>query len=58
MKLVASTEKDYQIGLNDLYAELSEKTFKTLRRTLPVHKQKLDWNRITSYKLNSELKKA
>ena len=58
LKKISTAEKDYQTRLNEAYAELSDKTFKELRRALPVHKQKLDWNRITSYKLNSELKRG
>jgi capping protein alpha len=44
-KLIAQVEKDYQNAINQTYLELSEKTFKSLRRALPITKQKLDWNR-------------
>ncbi|KDN51321.1 subunits of heterodimeric actin filament capping protein Capz [Tilletiaria anomala UBC 951] len=40
-------EQEYHQTLNEAYAELSEKTFKAIRRQLPVTKQKLDWDRVS-----------
>jgi len=57
-KKIATAEREYQLSLNEAYSDMSEKTFKELRRALPVHKQKLDWNRIASHRLTNELKKA
>eukprot|EP00158_Paraphelidium_tribonemae_P003331 Partr_v1_DN26043_c1_g1_i6_m214 putative capping protein (actin filament) muscle Z-line, alpha len=43
---IAEKEKLYQTSLNESYAQLSENTFKGLRRALPVTKSKLDWNKV------------
>lgn len=57
LKRISEFERSYQMALNEAYADLQDTTFKDLRRALPVTKQKLDWNRITSYKLKGELQK-
>lgn len=36
----------YQISLNETYQEMGEKTFKGLRRALPLTRQKLDWDKV------------
>jgi len=57
-KLLASIdiqESAYQTSLNDAYAEMGEKTFKGLRRALPLTRQKLDWDKVMGYKLGAEL---
>lgn len=45
LKSISTFEREYQLSLNEAYAELGDSTFKDLRRALPVTKQKLDWNR-------------
>ncbi|KAF8322453.1 F-actin capping protein, alpha subunit [Clavulina sp. PMI_390] len=57
-KLLANIEEqetNYQAQLNEAYHDLGEKTFKGLRRALPLTKQKIDWERVTGYKLGAEL---
>ncbi|KAF5389316.1 hypothetical protein D9757_003488 [Collybiopsis confluens] len=55
LALIEAEEGKYQITLNDTYSEMSEKTFKTLRRALPMTRTKLDWDKVLGYKLGAEL---
>ncbi|RKP23169.1 F-actin-capping protein subunit alpha, partial [Syncephalis pseudoplumigaleata] len=57
VKRVAHAEDEYQRGLNAGYAQLSGHTFKSLRRTLPVTRSKLNWDKIANYKIGAELTK-
>jgi len=57
-KILASIELqegEYQASLNDAYAEMGEKTFKGLRRALPLTRQKMDWDKVMGYRLGAEL---
>jgi len=53
--LIEDEEGKYQISLNETYQEMGEKTFKGLRRALPLTRQKLDWDKVMGYKLGAEL---
>jgi capping protein alpha len=55
VKQIADADNEYQRSLNETYADLSETTFKGLRRALPVTKTKIDWDKILNYKLASAL---
>ncbi|ORY96121.1 F-actin capping protein alpha-1 subunit [Syncephalastrum racemosum] len=55
VKEIAAAERKYQAALNDSYSDLAEDTFKGLRRTLPMTRNKLDWNKVLNYKIGSEL---
>ncbi|KAK7469105.1 F-actin-capping protein subunit alpha [Stygiomarasmius scandens] len=55
LALIETEEGKYQTSLNDTYHEMSEKTFKGLRRALPMTRQKLDWDKVLGYKLGAEL---
>ena len=46
LALVEDEEGKYQASLNDTYHEMGEKTFKGLRRALPMTRQKLDWDKV------------
>ncbi|KAJ2857072.1 F-actin-capping protein subunit alpha [Coemansia erecta] len=57
-KLIGQSEAEFQQGINDGFRQLSEKTFKGLRRTLPVTRNKIDWEKIANYKIGGELANA
>ncbi|KAI0287969.1 F-actin-capping protein subunit alpha, partial [Russula brevipes] len=46
LALSEDQEGAYQESLGDTYHEMGEKTFKGLRRALPLTRQKLDWNKV------------
>jgi len=46
LALIADQEHAYQESLGDSYQEMGEKTFKGLRRALPLTRQKLDWDKV------------
>ncbi|KXJ88500.1 F-actin capping protein alpha subunit [Microdochium bolleyi] len=54
-KEVAATEKKYQEELNRGFTSLSEGAFKGLRRQLPVTRQKIEWDKITSYRVGQDI---
>ncbi|KAJ8463412.1 hypothetical protein ONZ45_g17590 [Pleurotus djamor] len=55
LALIADEEGKYQVSLNDTYQEMGDKTFKALRRALPLTRQKIDWDKVLGYKLGAEL---
>lgn len=46
LALIEDQEGAYQESLGDTYHEMGEKTFKGLRRALPLTRQKLDWDKV------------
>ena len=56
MKGLAAAEQKLHEGLNQEFSSLSEGVFKGLRRQLPVTRQKVEWDKIGSYRvgLNSQ----
>jgi capping protein alpha len=53
---VAVSEKEIMDGLEEMYGNMTEETFKSMRRVMPVHRNKMNWN-IHEVKLNSTLRK-
>ena len=49
---IALAEKKYQEELNRGFNALSEGAFKSLRRQLPVTRQKVEWEKISSYRVS------
>ena len=54
-KEISAAEKKYQEELNRGFVSLSEGAFKGLRRQLPVTRQKIEWDKVTSYRLGQDI---
>ncbi|KUI53001.1 2-oxoisovalerate dehydrogenase subunit beta, mitochondrial [Cytospora mali] len=54
-KEISTVEKKYQEELNKGFNSLSEGAFKGLRRQLPVTRQKIEWDKVASYRLGQDI---
>jgi hypothetical protein len=54
-KEITVAEKKYQEELNKGFGNLSEGAFKGLRRQLPITRQKIDWDKISGYRLGQDI---
>ncbi|VBB79960.1 Putative F-actin-capping protein subunit alpha [Podospora comata] len=52
---ISTAEKKYQEDLNRSFTQLSEGAFKALRRQLPVTRQKIEWDKVASYRLGQDI---
>lgn len=52
---IAVAEKKYQEELNKGFNNLSEGAFKGLRRQLPITRQKIEWDKISGYRLGQDI---
>jgi len=52
---IATIERKYQEELNRAFSDLSEGAFKGLRRQLPITRQKIEWEKISSYRLGQDI---
>ncbi|KAK6512220.1 F-actin-capping protein subunit alpha [Arthrobotrys musiformis] len=52
---IGNVEKKYQEELNRAFGALSEGAFKSLRRQLPVTRQKMDWQKASAYKIGQDI---
>lgn len=52
VKKIAAFEKQYQEDLNGAFTTLSEGAFKSLRRQLPITRQKVEWEKISGYRVS------
>jgi len=55
VKQIATAEKGYQEDLNRAFVQLSEGAFKGLRRQLPVTRTKMEWEKISGYRIGKGL---
>ena len=55
MRQIATAEKKYQEELNRGFAALNEGAFKGLRRQLPVTRQKVEWEKISGYRIGQDI---
>lgn len=55
VKEISTAEKKYQEELNKGFNSLSEGAFKGLRRQLPVTRQKIEWDKVASYRLGQDI---
>lgn len=46
LALIESEEGEYQTSLTETYQDMSEKTYKSLRRALPMTRSKMDWDKV------------
>lgn len=58
VKAISGVERKYQEELNRAFGVLSEGAFKNLRRQLPITRQKIDWEKIGSYRLGQGMLSA
>ncbi|KAI0594695.1 putative F-actin-capping protein [Biscogniauxia sp. FL1348] len=54
-KEISVAEKKYQEELNKGFTSLSEGAFKGLRRQLPVTRQKIEWDKVASYRVGQDI---
>jgi capping protein alpha len=55
VRAIAGAEKKYQEDLNKAFAGLAEGAFKGLRRQLPITRQKIEWEKISGYRLGQDI---
>ncbi|KAK8084967.1 F-actin capping protein- alpha subunit [Apiospora hydei] len=55
VKEIGNAEKKYQDELNKGFTSLSEGAFKALRRQLPVTRQKIEWDKVASYRVGQDI---
>ena len=52
---IAKVERKYHEDLNRGFTQLNEGAFKALRRPLPVTRQKMEWEKISSYRAGRDI---
>jgi len=54
-KAIARAENDYQSGIEETYKIMAERSFKGLRRRLPVTRHPMDWEKSVGYSIGKEI---
>ncbi|KAL4779785.1 F-actin-capping protein subunit alpha [Aspergillus varians] len=52
---IAATERTYQDELNKAFGQMAEGAFKSLRRQLPITRQKVEWEKVGGYRLGQDI---
>ncbi|KAJ5243476.1 uncharacterized protein N7469_001803 [Penicillium citrinum] len=52
---IATAERDYQEELNRAFVRMAEGAFKSLRRQLPITRQKVEWEKVGGYRLGQDI---
>lgn len=50
IKQIAKSEAEFQNALSEKFADMSDTIFKTLRRALPITRNKINWESIATCK--------
>ncbi|KAI5307766.1 F-actin-capping protein subunit alpha [Ascosphaera atra] len=51
VRRIAAAEKEQEEQLNEAFVSLAEGAFKNLRRQLPITRQKVEWEKVSGYRL-------
>ena len=51
-RAITAVERKYHEELNRAFAKLAEGVFKSLRRQLPVTRQKVEWEKVGGYRVS------
>eukprot|EP00300_Choanocystis_sp_HF-7_P025624 c27649_g1_i1.p1 GENE.c27649_g1_i1~~c27649_g1_i1.p1 ORF type:complete len:295 (-),score=70.75 c27649_g1_i1:63-908(-) len=52
---IAKAEQAFEAGLEESYGQMGDRTFKGLRRKLPVTRRLMDWEKTASYRVGKEI---
>ncbi|KAJ3017683.1 hypothetical protein HKX48_003422 [Thoreauomyces humboldtii] len=55
LRAISKAEAEFQASLSGTLGDLADSIFKTLRRGLPITRNKINWDSIATYKIGSEL---
>lgn len=53
---IKDSESALQLGMEDMYSNMSEETIKSLRRTMPITRSKMDWN-LNAVRMTRQIRK-
>lgn len=53
---IESAETDLQKGLEEMYGNMNEETFRAMRRIMPVKRTKMEWN-VNAVRMNKQVRK-
>lgn len=53
---IESSETDLQKGLEEMYGNMNEETFRAMRRIMPVKRTKMEWN-VNAVRMNKQVRK-